>query len=61
MLTEDLKLYHSGLAVPGITEAHSEFTQIFPEKSFYDIAYIGENLTGTGTNLTGTLIVTMEE
>ena len=40
MLTEDGKLYHAGISVDGITEAHSEFTQIFAEYKFKDIAFI---------------------
>ena len=53
LLTNDGKLYFAGSAISDVVpENHSEFTQIFPDYYFQDIAY-----SPTGS----TLIVTMEE
>ena len=43
MVTNDGRLYHAGLAVSGVTAAHDEFTQIFPDRSFVDVALYGDN------------------
>ena len=53
LLTNNGKLYFAGRAISDVVpEDHSEFTQIFPDYYFHDIAY-----SPTGS----TLIVTMEE
>ena len=45
VLMEDGGLYHKGSAVSGVTEAHSEFTRIFPELNFIDFTFSGNTLT----------------
>ena len=49
ILTNDGKLYHKGNArdIPDVTEEHTDFTQIFPDCYFYDIAYSYEKQTLT--------------
>ena len=37
MLTDNGRLYHTGKAVSGITDQHTTFTQIFPNKVFQDV------------------------
>ena len=44
MLTNDGKLYRKGSVISGITDEHSEFTQIFPACHFYDMTFIGDTL-----------------
>ena len=49
MLTQDGKLFHSGLAVSGITSQHNGWTHIFPEYTFQDFSYIPGDASGLGT------------
>ena len=37
LLADNGRLYHSGKAVSGITDQHTTFTQIFPNKVFQDV------------------------
>lgn len=39
MVTRDGQLYYKGSAVSGVTDAHEDFTQIYPECVFHDIAF----------------------
>ena len=46
-LTQDGKIYHKGSAISNVTEAHGEFTQIFPDYYFHDMAFDVNTLTVT--------------
>ena len=45
LLTQEGKLYHKGTSITGITDAHTEITQIYPSVSIYDFTYGGSTLT----------------
>ena len=45
MLTNDGRLYYKGSKRANIVDAHTEFTQIFPDCYFYDFTFSNDNLT----------------
>lgn len=48
MLTKDGKLFHTGSAVSGVTNAHNKWTHIFPDYYFLDITFCTGFYGGTG-------------
>ena len=45
LLTKGGELYHKGSAVTGVTEAHTDFTEIYPEVYIHDMEYDNSTLT----------------